>query len=419
MKKYKIVTLGCRTNQYESQALSDQLKEKGYRKAQPDEKAELCIVNTCSVTESADKRSLYQIRKLARENTPEKLIVTGCYAVKLKGIPGITHVIPNLDKESLLPLVFPEEEWPEFRIQQFDAHTRAFVKIQDGCDSFCSYCVIPFVRGRSRSKKVTDILSEVAGLVENGYKEVVLTGINIGDFGKDQTPEMSLADLVRQVDQIEGLKRIRISSIDPDEVDDELIEVVLSGKKTCPSMHIVLQAGSNLTLKRMRRKYTKQDFLEVTAKLLKRDPDFTFTTDVIVGFPGETEEDFQETLDLVEEMQFAKVHVFPYSDRPKTRASRMENKVPEKVIKERKQRLLEAAERGAFLLRNRFVGRELEVLTETKDQGHTEHFLPVSIPMEGLRPNMMVYVKCLENQRDELVGHCENQTDRKVQTLFA
>ncbi|NGX50627.1 MAG: Threonylcarbamoyladenosine tRNA methylthiotransferase MtaB [Chlamydiae bacterium] len=419
MKKYKVVTLGCRTNQYESQALSDQLRKKGYVQAQPDERAEICIVNTCTVTRSADKRSLTQIRKLAREHNPEKLIVTGCYAERLGDVSGVTHVVKNSDKEALLPLIFPEEEWPEFRIERFEAHTRAFVKIQDGCNSYCSYCVIPSVRGRSRSKKLFDILQEVETLVENGYREVVLTGINIGDFDGNQTPPVRLADLVRQVDQVEGLDRLRISSIDPDEVDDDLLDAVINGKKTCPSMHIVLQAGSNLTLKRMRRKYTKQDFLEATARLTNHNPDFTFTTDVIVGFPGESEEDFQETLDLIREIKFAKVHMFPYSDRPKTRASRMPNKVTKEVIEERKHRLLEVAEREAFQLRNKFVGREVDVLLESKDRGHTEHFLSVSIPTAGLRPNEIVRVRCNENHRDGLIGHYENQTDRKVQTLLA
>lgn len=419
MKKYKVVTLGCRTNQYESQALSDQLRECGYREALPDEKAQICIVNTCTVTASADKRSLYQIRKISRENTPEKLIVTGCYAEKLRDIAEITHVIPNRDKEALLPLIFPEEDWPEFRIQRFEAHTRAFVKIQDGCNSYCSYCIIPYVRGRSRSKKVADILREIETLVENGYREVVLTGINIGDFDGDQTPPVRLSDLVRQVDQIEGLERIRISSIDPDEVDDDLLDAVVEGKKTCPSMHIVLQSGSNLTLKRMRRKYTKQDFIDATTRLLSHDSDFTFTTDVIVGFPGESEEDFEETLSIIREVQFAKVHMFPYSDRPKTRAARMPNKVPPEVMERRRKRLLEIAERGAFELRNRYVGRSFDVLLEKDDRGHTRHFIPVSVPGLRGRPNSMVQVKCVENQLDGLVGYDENQTHGKVQTLLA
>ncbi|MCB1110018.1 MAG: tRNA (N(6)-L-threonylcarbamoyladenosine(37)-C(2))-methylthiotransferase MtaB [Chlamydiia bacterium] len=421
MKKYKIVTLGCRTNQYESQAFLDQLKKQGYIEAEEGEQADVCIVNTCTVTESADKRSLYQIRKLSREYQPSRMVVTGCLAERmkedLKELPEVTDVIPNHQKEALLSQVFPEKEWPEFRIERFEAHTRAFVKIQDGCNSYCSYCVIPFVRGRSRSKKMFDILREIESLVENGYKEVVLTGINIGDFGPER-----LGDLVRQVDKVEGLERIRISSIDPDEVDDDLLDAVINGKKTCPSMHIVLQAGSNLTLKRMRRKYTKQDFLDAIQRLKKANPFFTFTTDIIVGFPGETEEEFEETLQLVQEVRFAKVHLFPYSDRPKTRASRMPNKVPQGVITERKARLLEVAQRSAFALREEWIGEEFSVLLETEEKegflmGHTETFLPVFVPKQDLRPNTVIKVKVIHNNPEGYIG--ENQADRKVQTLFA
>lgn len=408
-KKYKVVTLGCRTNQYESQAYVDQLKASGYAEATDTESADICIVNTCTVTASADKRSLYQIRKLAREHTPEKLIVTGCMAERaadeIRAVKGVTDVVPNQRKEALLPEVFPEEEWPEFKIERFEAHTRAFVKIQDGCNSYCSYCVIPFVRGRSRSKTVSEILTEIERLVENGYKEVVLTGINIGDFdgGTPENP-VRLSTLVRLVDQIEGLERIRISSIDPDEVEDDLLEAVIHGKKTCHSMHIVLQAGSNVTLKRMRRKYTRGDFLDATQRLLKASPDFTFTTDVIVGFPGESDEDFQETVDLIKEIRFAKVHMFPYSDRPKTRASRMPNKVPQDVIDTRRQLLLKVADEVAHDLREACVGRTFDILLESKNMGHTDHFLPVIIKEEGLRSNEMVQVECFGNGPEGLIG---------------
>ncbi|MCB1107265.1 MAG: tRNA (N(6)-L-threonylcarbamoyladenosine(37)-C(2))-methylthiotransferase MtaB [Chlamydiia bacterium] len=416
MKKYKIVTLGCRTNQYESQAFLDQLKKKGYGEASSGEEADLCIVNTCTVTQSADHRSLYQIRKLAREYRPKRLVVTGCLAERskkeLEALDEVTDVVLNSEKEGLLPLIFPEESWPEFRIERFEAHTRAFVKIQDGCNSYCSYCVIPFVRGRSRSKKTFEILQEIDALVDNGYKEVVLTGINIGDFGPDR-----LSDLVRQVDKIEGLERIRISSIDPDEIDEDLLSAVIEGKKTCPSMHIVLQSGSNLTLKRMRRKYTRQDFLDAVKRLQKANPFFTVTTDIIVGFPGETEEEFQETLELMKEVLFAKVHMFPYSDRPKTRASRMPNKVPQEVIQERKARLLKVAEENAYKLRNKWVGEEFSVLMETDGMGHTENFLPVHIPNQELKVNTLVKVKIIDNTPEGFIG--ENQADRKIQTLFA
>ena len=413
MKTYKIVTLGCRTNQYESQALANQLVKKGYVEVQEGEKASVCIVNTCTVTESADKRSFYQIRKMVRDYAPETLVVTGCLAESLKkdleAIHGVTHVIPNHSKEDLLLSVFPDVEWPEFKIERFEARTRAFVKIQDGCNSYCSYCVIPFVRGRSRSRTIPDILKEIKDLVAGGYKEVVLTGINIGDFDGAQVPAASLADLVQEVDQISGLERVRISSIDPDEVGDSLIEAILSGTKTAPSLHLVLQSGSNITLKRMRRKYTKQNFFDVAERLFRASPMFTLTTDVIVGFPGETEEEFQETLDVLSRIPFAKVHVFPYSDRPKTRASRMPNKIPLDVIQKRKALLLKRAEACAYQLREHFIGRSLSVLLEEEGKpgyffGHTENFLPVYISKKNLITNTLVQVKCVDNTPEGLIG---------------
>lgn len=412
--------MGCRTNQYESAAYAKQLREMGYVEAGEGEKADLCIVNTCTVTEGADSSSRYQIRHMARQNPGAKVVVTGCLAERLPKevgeIEGVSFVVPNKDKENLLQQVFPEIELPEFAIDQFGGHTRAFVKIQDGCNSFCTYCILPYVRGRSRSRRVESILREIETLIANGHKEVVLTGINVGDF--DGAPlegesKISLAQLVRSVDTMEGLERLRISSIDPDEVDEDLLDAVIQGKKTCHSMHIVLQSGSNAILKRMNRKYTRQMFMGAIEKLKKASPDFTFTTDVIVGFPGETEEDFNETLGIMEEVKFAKVHMFPYSRRERTRAALYPNQVPAEVIKERKQRVLHLSEQIAFDLRAQYVGRKMSVLIEDEDphkpdffSGHTENFLPILIPKEGVAPNEIVRVECRENTPGGLIGTC-------------
>lgn len=417
-KRYKLATLGCRTNQYESQAYADQLSSLGYKEAKEGESADICIVNTCTVTENADKKSLYQIRKLAKENRGSKLLVTGCLAErekkKIEALDGVDFVIPNKDKETLLSNVITDD-LPEFSIKRFEAHTRAFVKIQDGCNSYCSYCIIPFVRGRSRSKTLSQIVSEIQSLVENGYREVVLTGINIGDFDGNVSPPKRLSDLIYAIDDIKGLERIRISSIDPDEVDDDLIDAINSAKHTCGSMHLVLQAGSNLTLKKMNRKYTKKDFFYAANRLLVANPDFTFTTDVIVGFPGETEEDFLETMDVVKKVRFSKVHIFPYSDRPKTRASRMPDKIDSSLMTERKKRLLVHAQQTAQRLREEYVGKSMKVLLEGLDPkrdgyitGHTDNFLEVSIPKGGFRSNDIVNVKLISNEPDVLLGKiCE------------
>ncbi len=418
-KTFKIISLGCRTNQYESQGYQDQLLAKGYRVALEHEQAEVCIVNTCTVTEAADSSSRHAIRQLARENPGSQLLVTGCFAERqpqvVEQLEGVTHVIPNGEKEHLLASLFPEEELPEFSIKHFEAHTRAFVKVQDGCNSFCTYCIIPYVRGRSRSRTVDEIVREVETLIANGYQEIVLTGINIGDFdggvseGQEKVP---LADLVRLVDGLPGLERLRLSSIDPDEVDEDLAEAILEGKNTCPSMHIVLQSGSNVILKRMNRKYTRQIFFETIDFLRSANPDFTFTTDIIVGFPGETESDFADTLEVMQQVKFAKVHMFPYSDRPRTRAALMPHKISPAIMKARKQKVLHLAEQYAFELRQRYLGRRVPVLIEKGEgehrgmamaTGHTPHFLSVSLPGD-FEPNQIISVDLVENTPKGFIG---------------
>jgi threonylcarbamoyladenosine tRNA methylthiotransferase MtaB len=410
VKKFKIVTLGCRTNQYESQAYADQLRSVGYTAAQIGEPADLCIVNTCTVTESADSSSRHQIRQILRENPGAEVVVTGCMAEsapeRIKALDSKIRLVPNASKENLLAELFPDmENLPEFNIRTFDAHTRAFVKVQDGCNSFCTYCILPYVRGRSRSRQIDEVVREVEGLITAGFKEIVLTGINIGDFDGGGR----LADLVRVVDRVEGLQRLRISSIDPDEIDDDLTDAVLNGRTTAPSMHIVLQSGSNVILKRMNRKYTRQIFLETYDKLKQRKPEFTATTDVIVGFPGETEGDFEETLNILRSVRFAKVHMFPYSPRKRTRAALYPNQVSVDVMKRRKTELQHLAEITAFELRGQFVGSRMRVLLEGEEEagflsGHTENFLKVSLPATGLKLNDLVECELIENTPIGLIG---------------
>lgn len=410
-KRCKVTSLGCRTNQYEAKALENQLEKFGYASG---EDAEICIVNTCTVTAAADSASRAKVRQLLRENPKAKVVVTGCMAEgakkELEEIDARVEVFLNKDKEKIIEKLFPNREnYPEFNIEQFEGNTRAFVKIQDGCNSFCTYCIIPYVRGRSRSRKIPEILQEIRKLVDQGYKEIVLTGINIGDFdGGGENKHLS--DLVYEVDKIEGLKRIRISSIDPDEVEEDLLQAVIGCEKTCPSMHIVLQSGSNSVLKRMNRKYTSQVFLETIDRLRAADPKFTFTTDVIVGFPGETEKDFQETIEVIQNIRFAKVHMFPYSRRKRTRAALYPNQVPSDIMKERKQRLLHIAEKESFHLRNAFVGTKAKVLCEKKEgldyiEGHTETFLPVKIFSKDLKRNDLILVDLIRNSEEGLVGN--------------
>lgn len=404
-KTYRIACLGCRSNQYEAQGYRDQLEQLGFSEAGPGESADISIVNTCTVTESADSSSRNQIRRLARQSPKGRLVVTGCMVDSAKdaldGIEGISLVVENTKKEKLMERIFPEERaLPEFSIRRFQAHTRAFVKVQDGCNSFCTYCIIPYVRGRSRSRPVDAILKEVETLIQQGYKEVVLTGINIGDY---EYEGLGLADLVSMVDGVPGLERLRISSIDPDEVDDTLLRAVIEGKKTCPSMHIVLQSGSNVVLKRMNRKYTRQEFYYAVDRLESACGDFTFTTDVIVGFPGETEKDFQETLQVMEEVAFTKVHMFPFSPRPRTRAAIYPRQISDEVKDRRRRQLMQEAEKIAFQGREKYVGRRMRVLTESEGFGHTDNFLPVRLT-EAIPANRLVNVDVVKNGPEGLIA---------------
>lgn len=409
MKKFQIVTLGCRTNQYESQLFSEQLQKKGYIPA-GEEEADLCVINCCGVTDQAEASSLRQIRLLARRHPHCRLIVTGCMPQhakeKLEAIDKRIEVLPNADKGQLLSLLFPQESGClTHGIERFDGHTRAFVKVQDGCNSFCSYCIIPMTRGRSRSRAAAEIIREIQSLIANGYREIVLTGVNLGDY---EYCGIALADLVREVDCLEGMRRLRLSSIDPTHVDDDLANALLQGRHTCPSLHLVLQSGSNEILKQMNRKYTRELYLQTVERLIRSNPDFTFTTDVIVGFPGETDMDFAQTLDLVRQVKFAKVHVFPYSVRSGTRAALFSGSLPVEVIHQRRDELIQIAEKSAYELRQSFLGRTMEVLLEHGEgeslTGHTENFLTIETLSDGHSAGEFVQIALLENLSRVLKG---------------
>jgi len=398
---FSLASIGCRTNQYEIQALKEQLEAMGCIYVEKD--ADLCIVNTCSVTQGAESSSRRSIRSLIKKHPRARIIITGCLALRapetLKG-----EIIP--EKESIVKTLFPDRLIPPFSISKFSNHTRAFVKVQDGCNNFCSYCIIPYLRGRSRSKDTKSIVKEVQGLIESGHKEIVLTGIDVGDFNDNG---FVLSDLVQTLDALDGLKRLRISSINPNQVDEKMVETILSGKNTCHSMHLVLQSGSTKILQKMRRLYTREQFLETVALFRQRSADFMFTTDVIVGFPGETEEDFEQSLELVKEVRFAKVHMFPYSERPGTRAKRFLDKVPAKTITERKGCLLKEAEEISCQVREKYVGKEVEVLTEQSNEtkwlnAQTRNGLPVLLPRESAQPNELIQVRLEKNGDCALIG---------------
>jgi threonylcarbamoyladenosine tRNA methylthiotransferase MtaB len=402
-KTFKIHNFGCRTNKYESQVYTDQLLELGLKQEESDELVDIHIINSCSVTKKAEKECLLKVKELLREERSE-VFFTGCATIFLKQTLDRLHVVANKEKETLVNAIFPEFK-QAFQVKNF-SQTRAFIKVQDGCDGFCSYCIIPLVRGRSRSRKMEDILSEIRGLVEKGFKEVVITGINVGDF---LDGENGLADLIEKVDEIKGLERIRVSSIDPNQIDERLENVIINGSKTAPSMHLSLQSGSNDVLKRMNRKYRVEDFYKVVESLKRKKSDFTFTTDVIVGFPGETDADFEKSLKAVEEIKFAKVHVFPYSRRPDTAAANFLSQISPEIIKKRKDLMLESAQKEAFNLREKYVGKRLMVLIEEKQNsnyifGHSENFLPVQVINGNFSRNDLIEIEVLKNSNEGLIG---------------
>jgi len=405
IQTFALTSIGCRTNQYEIQALKKQLEAFGC--AQVDSDADLCIVNTCSVTEAAESSSRRAIRSIIRRHPKARVIVTGCLAARspemIQSIDGVTDLIA--EKENIVQQLFPGQTVVPFSISTFSDHTRAFVKVQDGCNNFCSYCIIPYVRGRSRSRNTDSILKEIHELIHSGHQEIVLTGIDVGDFSDNG---LVLSDLVSMVDAIEGVKRLRISSINPNQVDEKMVDVILSGKNTCHSMHLVLQSGSTDILRKMRRLYTREQFLETVELFRSKAKDFMFTTDIIVGFPGENDDDFEQTLDLVEQVQFAKVHMFPYSERPKTQAERLLGKVPSGIITKRKNHLLQLAEKTAHDLRECYVGSYAEVLTEDSDgkwlSGQTRNGLPVLIEKNSAQPNQLLTVYLEKNTDCALIG---------------
>ena len=373
--KLKTATLGCKVNQYETQFVREGLERAGYEEAQQDETAELCIVNTCTVTNEGDAKSRQLIRRLARENPDSRIVVMGCYATRapedVAELPNVTEVVT--DKRELPDLLgrFGVIDIPN-GISQFGDRHRAYVKVQDGCLLRCSYCIIPLVRPSLTSRPLEEILQEVQRLQENGYQEIVLTGIHLGHYGVDWNwdrpkPEWTrLADLVRAIMQLDGDFRVRLSSIEATEVTRELIAVMAEfPERICPHLHVCLQSGSDAILRRMKRRWSAQLFVDRCQLVRETLDEPAFTTDVIVGFPGETEADFEATCRIAEEVGFSKIHNFPFSARRGTPAAEMTDVISKQVKKQRGQQLaqLEQQQRGHYF--QRLVGRQLQVLVES------------------------------------------------------
>ena len=418
--KVKAVTLGCKVNAYESEYILSSFKDRGYEIT--NDIADIYIVNTCSVTNTSDAKSRKVINRLIRENPNSIIVVMGCMieANKDMEIPGVSLIIGNKDKNKVVDLVENylkdkqvrkilydnfDDTFEDMFITNMTSHTRAFVKIQDGCENFCSYCIIPYTRGKQRSKDPDLVIKEIETLVSNGYKEIVLTGIHTGHYGSDL--QTTFPDLLKRIVKINGLERLRISSIEITELNDEFFEVLKDNPIIVSHLHIPLQAGSDTVLQAMNRKYLTNYFEAKVKKIREIRPDISLTTDVIVGFPGETEEEFQETLDFVSKIKFTKVHVFPYSRRKGTKADAMPNQIPENIKKERVKRLIDLSNQLEKEYLDLFLNKEVEVLIEEEypdySLGHTGNYLKVKV-LKPFKSNELIKVKIIKREDLMLIG---------------
>ncbi len=445
MRKAALHNLGCKVNAYETEAMQQLLEEAGYEIVSFSEKADVYIINTCSVTNVADKKSRQMLHRAKKKNPQAVVVAAGCYvqaaAAELEEDLAVDIIIGNNRKKDLIPILEehfanlegkPEvsggmehvieigetHEYEELSISKISDHTRAFIKVQDGCNQFCSYCIIPYTRGRVRSRRPEDVEREVRGLVANGYQEIVLTGIHLSSYGVDFKEESeNLLTLIRRLHQVEGLKRIRLGSLEPRIVTREFAEELAGMEKICPHFHLSLQSGCDETLRRMNRHYSAAEYEERCQILREAFDRPAITTDVIVGFAGETEEEFAETRSFLERIHFYEMHIFKYSRRAGTRAAVMPNQVPEPVKGVRSDILLEMEQKMSREYRESFIGETKEILLEEKIVidgqeymvGHTKEYVKAVVPyQENLKNRMVegVLTRMLTDEILELKGSC-------------
>ncbi|WP_148630182.1 tRNA (N(6)-L-threonylcarbamoyladenosine(37)-C(2))-methylthiotransferase MtaB [Bacillus sp. E214] len=415
-------TLGCKVNHYETEAIWQLFQASGYERVDFEQRSDVYVINTCTVTNTGDKKSRQIIRRAVRKNPDAVICVTGCYAqtspAEIMAIPGVDIVVGTQDRDKLIGYIdtYLTERQPingvrnimktrvyeEMDVPAFTDRTRASLKIQEGCNNFCTFCIIPWARGLLRSRDPQEVIRQAQQLVAAGYKEIVLTGIHTGGYGED-LKDYNLAMLLRELDQkVAGLKRIRISSIEASQITDEVIEVLRESDKVVPHLHIPIQSASNTVLKRMRRKYSTEFFAERLERLREVLPDLAVTSDVIVGFPGETEEEFMETYNFIKDHRFSELHVFPYSKRTGTPAARMEDQVDEDVKNDRVHRLISLSEQIAKEYASSYENEVLEVIPEelyedgkTKGlyQGYSDNYLKVVFPATEDMVGKIVKVK--------------------------
>lgn len=450
MKSVALHNLGCKVNSYEIGVMQQNLQKSGYKIVDFEQKSDIYIINTCSVTNMADRKSRQMLHRACKLNPSATVVAVGCYvqadAFNIAQDEAIDLLVGNnlkkdiadildryFNEKNLLPEETDEEtakflrktlnnttivdvkkvDFEDAKISQASEHARAYIKIQDGCNRFCSYCIIPYTRGKVRSRRQESILEEIRGLVKEGYREFVLTGIHISSYGLDfeeKNPEKALADLVEKIDETEGVERIRIGSFEPMILTEEFVKRLASCHKMCRHFHISLQSGCDETLKRMNRRYSTEEYFAKVELLRKYFPDCAITTDVIVGFPGETTEEFEATKAFLERVRFFEMHIFKYSRRKGTKADKMPNQVPEEIKTQRSNVLLELERLQSNAFRASYIGKNVQVLLEEEKEisggrywlGHTGEYVKVAVPGE-YAPNMLVEVHVKEFLSEDIL----------------
>lgn len=399
MKTVAFCTLGCKVNQYETNAMMQKMIEAGYEVVDFETKADIYIINTCTVTNMADKKSRQMLRRVKEINPEAILVAVGCYAQvakeKLEQIPEIDLILGINEKNDIVKYVeqaskntyvsdvLHQTEFLDFGDVTYTEKTRAVIKVQDGCNQFCSYCIIPYARGRIRSRKPESVIKEITDVAKEGIKEVVITGIHIASYGKDFNTEYRLIDLLEEIQKVDCVQRIRLGSLEPTLITEEFVTRLKELSKICDHFHLSLQSGCDETLKRMNRKYTTDQFRHVVELLRNAYPEVHLTTDVIVGFPGETEEEFNKTYEFLKEIKFYKMHVFKYSPRNGTVAAKMPNQIDGNIKEERSNKLIELSDENEKEYNQKYIGKEVEVLLEEREgeylKGHTTNYMVVKM----------------------------------------
>ena len=428
--KFKITTLGCKVNQYESDAIAQRLKDLGYVPADTEDSADFCIINTCTVTQKASMQSRQAVRQFIRSNPRAQIVVTGCYAQTepdaIKKIDGVHHIIGHGDKHNIPDMVLSPEKGPcpslvhrnivseryfkQIPVTVFGNRTRPFLKIQDGCDTFCTYCIVPYARGRSRSMPFDSVLKNMHCLKQAGFHEVVLTGVHLGAYGLDLSPQTSLTALLDHIRESNAMDRVRLSSIEPHELTQDIIELVAETDIFCDHFHIPLQSGDDGILKKMHRPYTNASFRDLIVNIKDQVATAAIGVDILIGFPGETEKAFENTYSLIEKLPVTYLHVFPFSSRPGTPADRYPQKVPQKTIKARCEKMRRLGNEKKRIFFETFLGKTVEVLIESKRdkatgllKGITSNYIPVHVVGEDDLFNTRVQVNIEKVEKNNTV----------------